>query len=129
MVHAPHALADYRKEYMLAGLDERTALRCPAAQLETWLTEAERAGVLEHNAMTLATNGLHGSPNARIVLLKHLGEDGLVFFTNYASEKGREISADPRVALVFAWLPLERQVRVRGRAARVDLSESADYFA
>ena len=93
------------------------------AQFSAWFTEAGR-----ENAMTLATSTPDGTPSARIVFLKGLDERGFVFFTDYRSRKGGEIEANPRVALVFHWPALERQVRIEGRASRVDRPESEAYF-
>lgn len=117
-----------RKEYMLAGLDEAHALADPIVQLEAWLHQAQDAGVPEPNAMILATSTPTGEPNARVVLLKGLDERGLVFYTNYESAKGLELLVNPKAAVVFVWLSLERQVRVQGDVERVSREESADYF-
>jgi len=119
--------ANLRREYEQAGLDEEHASAEPLVQLESWLRQAHEAGVPEPNAMTLATVGPHG-PNARVVLLKGLDSRGLVFYTNYESAKGRELTADPRAAAVFVWLELERQVRVRGVVQRVSREESIEYW-
>lgn len=120
--------ASLRKEYMGAGLDEAHALADPVLQLEAWLHQAEEAGMPEPNAMTLATSSPTGEPSARIVLLKGLDSRGLVFYTNYTSHKGSELAQNPRAAVVFVWLQLERQVRVQGDVERVSQAESAAYF-
>lgn len=96
-------------------------------QLRGWLEDAERSGALEPSAMVLAT--ADGAPGARTVLLRGLDERGLVFFTNLRSRKGRELAANPRAALVFLWIALQRQVIVDGRVEPVADEESDAYFA
>jgi pyridoxamine 5'-phosphate oxidase len=122
-------LADFRREYTQAGLDRAELAANPLAQFRRWFEQATQAGLIEPNAMTLATADAQGRPSARIVLLKSFDERGIVFFTNFESRKAREIAANARVALLFAWLGLERQVAVEGRATRVPAAESAAYFA
>lgn len=121
-------IADIRKEYMLESLDEETAGHDPVAFFKKWFSEAEAAEITEINAMTLATADAGGAPHARIVLLKGLDETGFVFFTNYDSAKGVQISANPKVALLFFWKELERQVRIEGIIEKVDPAESDAYF-
>jgi pyridoxamine 5'-phosphate oxidase len=94
-----------------------------------WYAAARGCGLREPKAMTLATVDPDGAPAARIVLLKGFDTAGFRFYTNYASRKGTALAADPRAALVFWWEPLERQVRITGRAARLDAAASDDYFA
>jgi len=122
-------IAHLREEYMRAGLDERDVLADPLAQFKTWFDEAAAADIPLPNAMSLATVSASGKPASRIVLLKGVDHGGFVFYTNYHSRKGREISANANAALLFAWLPLERQVRIEGTLARVTAQESEDYFA
>jgi pyridoxamine 5'-phosphate oxidase len=122
------SLADLRKDYSLAGLTEKDLARDPFRQFEKWLQEAEAAKIPEHNAMTLATATRDGRPSARTVLLKGLDGRGFVFYSNYESRKGREIEANPHVALVFPWLLLERQVVVEGPLTKVAREESEAYF-
>lgn len=121
--------ADLRREYMQAGFDESHALADPLAELEKWLSQAHKAGVPEANAMTLATATREGTPSARVVLLKGLDARGLVFYTNYESHKARDLADNPRAAISFVWLELERQVRVEGDVTRVTREESAEYFS
>jgi len=121
-------LARLRREYERAGLRRAELSADPIAQFEKWLSEAGQAGVVEPNAMTLATVGAEGQPSARIVLLKALDPRGFHFFTNYDSRKGRDLERNPRAALVFLWKELERQVRVEGMTARVGPEESFAYF-
>lgn len=122
-------LADLRQEYMRAGLAESAAHADPLVQFERWFHDAQAAGLPLANAMTLATVSAQGTPSARIVLLKGLEQGGFVFYTNYLSRKGRELSAQPVACLVFLWAELERQVRVEGRVERVAPEASDTYFA
>lgn len=122
-------LAELRKEYTQRGLSESEADADPIAQFTCWLREAAEAGLIEPNAMTLATIDPDGRPSARMVLLKGVDERGFVFFTNYESRKGRALAAHPAVALVFYWPELERQVRVEGYAEQISAEESDSYYA
>jgi pyridoxamine 5'-phosphate oxidase len=99
----------------------------PRRQFELWFDEA-RAVVAVPEAMALATAGVDGAPSARMVLLKQLDETGFVFYTSYESRKGRELAENPRVALLFHWHSLGRQVRVEGRAESLTREESEAYF-
>jgi pyridoxamine 5'-phosphate oxidase len=110
------------------GMPDDVESRDPIHLFRDWFADAERAALLEPNAMTLATATADGRPSARMVLLKGHGEDGFVFYTNYASRKAAEIEANPQGALVFYWASLLRQVRVEGRIQRVSQAESRDYF-
>lgn len=121
-------IADIRQEYIRAELDEQTAGDDPLVFFAHWFKEAETAQITEINAMTLATAGTDGVPHARIVLLKGLDERGFVFFTNYDSDKGGQISSNPRCALLFFWKELERQVRIEGTIDKVGFAESDEYF-
>ncbi|HVT92657.1 MAG TPA: pyridoxamine 5'-phosphate oxidase [Bryobacteraceae bacterium] len=121
-------LEEMRKSYTLAGLREAEVDPDPITQFQRWFEEAVAANLVEANAMTLATASREGMPSARIVLLKGLSREGFVFYTNYESQKGRELEENPNAALVFYWGPLERQVRVSGRVARLSREESLAYF-
>ncbi len=125
----PLRLADLRKEYALETLDESAVDSDPMRQFNAWMEEALRAQVSEPTAMTLATVDARGRPSARIVLLKGADPRGFVFFTNYASRKGRELAARPAAALTFFWHELERQVRIEGAVEKVTAAESEAYFA
>jgi len=122
------SLADLRKDYTLAGLAEKDLARDPFRQFEKWFQEAEAAKLAEPNAMTLATASPDGRPSARTVLLKGLDGRGFVFYSNYESRKGRELALNARVALVFPWIALERQVLIEGTVTTVAREESAAYF-
>jgi pyridoxamine 5'-phosphate oxidase len=121
-------LADLRKEYALAGLNEKDLARDWFRQFEKWFQEAEAAKLTEPNAMTLSTASRDGKPSARTVLLKAVDGRGFVFFSNYESRKGRELEANPHASLVFPWLALERQVLVEGAVTKVAREESEAYF-
>lgn len=116
-----------RVNYEVPGLADDEVAADPLSQFDLWLREAVTAGVKEPTAMSLATCGPDG-PSVRVVLAKSVDRDGVVFYTNLESDKGREIGHDPRVALVFAWLPLHRQVRVTGTAQQVDRETAKEYF-
>ncbi len=121
------SIADIRREYRSHALSEADAAVDPITQFHRWFDEARRAEVIEVNAMTLATVSANGDPAARTVLLKGVDE-GFVFFTNYDSAKGQDLTAHPRASLLFFWPDLERQVRVTGSVQRVSREESAAYF-
>jgi len=121
-------MQDLRKEYTLRGLDEGDVDPDPLVQFERWFHEAVTAGLREPNAMTLATVGANGQPSARIVLLKSFDSRGFVFFTNYESRKAQELEQQRAAALLFFWSDLERQVRIEGSVARVEATESTNYF-
>jgi pyridoxamine 5'-phosphate oxidase len=122
-------LADERKSYERAALEEAAAAHDPLRQFQAWMDEAFAAKVPEPNAMTLATVGADGRPSTRIVLIKGYDARGIVWFTNYASRKGRELAVHPFAALQFHWVELERVVRIEGAVERVDDAESDAYFA
>lgn len=121
-------LAALRRSYLRGGLDERDVDPDPIVQLSRWLDDAERAGVVEPNAMVLATVDAQGDPAARTVLLKGLDARGLTFFTQRRSAKGRQLAERPSAAAVFVWHGLDRQVTVRGSVAEVEPGEAAAYF-
>ena len=121
-------IAQLRKSYERAELDEAASLADPLAQFDRWLNEAIAAQVPEPNAMTVASVDADGQPSARILLLKGLDGGGFTFFTNYESRKAGHWERNPRAALVFLWHELERQVRVEGTVARVSAAESDEYY-
>jgi pyridoxamine 5'-phosphate oxidase len=122
-------LDDLRREYTQRGLREEDLAPDPFTQFGAWFDEVAQADIREPNAMTLATATPDGRPSARMVLLKGVDARGFTFFTNYESRKGGELDANPRAALVFFWVQLERQVRVEGRVERLSAEESDAYFA
>lgn len=122
-------LADLRKSYEHGSLDEDQVAAEPTAQFTAWLDEALAKGLPEPNAMTLATVGPDGRPSTRVVLIKGCDARGIVWFSNYASRKGRELEHQPFAALQFHWVELERVVRIEGRVEKVSAEESDTYFA
>jgi pyridoxamine 5'-phosphate oxidase len=122
------SIADLRREYARARLDEENVSEDPVLQFERWFSEAREAKVVEANAMALATATREGSPSVRMVLLKGVDQKGFVFFTDYRSQKVVELASNPRAALVFYWAELERQVRITGRVSRLPREESETYF-
>ncbi len=122
------SLAELRREYALGALSEADVDPNPIQQFQRWLREAINAQLPEPNAMTLATADRTGRPYARVVLLKDCDAEGFVFFTNYRSDKGRQLAENPHTALVFVWLELERQVRVEGTVGKIPSAESEAYF-
>jgi pyridoxamine 5'-phosphate oxidase len=125
------SLADLRREYAHARLDEREVDPDPLVQFRKWFDDARRAELLEPNAMTLATATPDGKPSGRIVLLKGADERGFRFYTNYESDKGSQLEAHPQVALCFHWKQLREgvQVRVEGVSRKLQAEESDAYFA
>ena len=122
-------LADLRKSYERAALDEEASDPNPRLQFERWLQEALQAELPEPNAMTLASVGSDGRPSTRVVLIKGCDDRGIVWYNNYESRKGRELEAHPWGALQFHWVELERVVRIEGRVERTSTEESDAYFA
>ena len=123
-----HDVAALRESYMGTGLCAGELAADPLTQFGTWFTDAVGAALPEPNAMILTTVDTDGRPSARTVLLKGYGPDGFRFFTNHRSRKARAIAADPRVALLFPWHPLHRQVIVEGTAEQLSREESEAYF-
>jgi pyridoxamine 5'-phosphate oxidase len=122
-------LAEMRQHYSLGGLSEIEAGDDPFALFQAWLVQAIAAALPEPNAFVLATADGQGVPSARMILLKALDDRGFTFFTNYDSRKASDMAANPRVALVFPWHAIERQVRVEGTIEKVTDAESDEYFA
>jgi len=121
-------LADLRKSYERAELNESASHPDPLKQFDQWLREAIHAQVPEPNAMTLATVGSNLRPSTRVVLIKGYDERGVVWYTNYHSRKGQELAGNPFAALQFHWVELERVVRIEGRVEKVSDEESDAYF-
>jgi pyridoxamine 5'-phosphate oxidase len=122
------SIADLRRDYAQARLDEREVDADPIAQFGKWFAEAQNAELLEPNAMTLATATPDGVPSARLVLLKSFDDRGFTFFTDYRSQKGCELEANPRAALAFFWGELERQVRIAGSVTKLSREETEQYY-
>lgn len=118
-----------RLTYDVGALDDADAPDDPVRLARRWLDDAEAAGVEEPTAMVLSTVDVSGAPRSRAVLLRHLEQDGISFFTNRDSDKGRQLAADPRCSLLLGWLPMFRQIRVEGTAELLDDAESDEYFA
>ena len=121
-------IADIRKDYKLASLEEADVASNPIDQFTRWWNEAVASQIDEVNAMTLATVNAAGVPAARIVLLKGYNPSGFIFFTNYESDKGKNLAQNPNAALVFFWKELERQIRIEGTVQKVSAEESDRYF-
>ncbi|MEI2642033.1 MAG: pyridoxamine 5'-phosphate oxidase [Candidatus Nanopelagicales bacterium] len=118
-----------RVDYQVGPLLEQDLLLTPLGQFQSWLQEAATAGIEEPNAMAVATVDAAGQPHVRTILCKEVTAQGFVFFTNYTSDKARQIAQNPQVGLCFHWQPQHRQVRVTGIAARLPQEESDAYFA
>ena len=122
-------LADLRRNYDRAHLDETTVSKDPIVQFESWLAAAmEQKLEVEPNAMVLSTSDAAGNPAGRVVLLKGIIDGSFVFFTNYESDKGVELAQNPNCALTFWWQHAQRQVRISGTAEKIDRKSSEDYF-
>ena len=121
-------LSEMRRNYAEQALDQGDLSPSPFTQFDQWMRAAIESQLLEPNAMALATVGTDRTPALRTVLLKGFDDRGFVFYTNYESAKARHIAGSPQVALLFQWLPLERQVTVTGRAEKVSAAESLGYF-
>lgn len=121
-------LFSLRKEFLAEELSEVNLKNNPYEQFELWFSDAVRIDSLEANTMFLATSTLSGFPSLRTVLLKEYDKNGFVFFTNYLSRKGKEISENPHVALLFYWKELERQIIIEGFADKVSSEDSELYF-
>lgn len=121
-------LAAIRIEYEAAGIDPAEMSGDPFEEFRAWFDEAVAAGVEQANAFVLATATRDGSPSARAVLMKGYGSDGLDFYTNTESRKGRELAANPRAAACFVWMPLHRQIRVEGPVQPLGSEQADAYF-
>lgn len=120
-------ITDYRREFMSNGLERDELSPDPVKQFEFWLQQAMDAGIEDANALSLATYGPEG-PSLRTVLLKLFDQDGFVFFTNYNSRKAQQIAHCDRVAMLFPWLQLNRQVKLEGRCEKISTAASMKYF-
>src|SRR5690554_4523578 len=121
-------IEDIREDYILGSLLESELAASPFIQFEHWFEQALKAEVMEPNAMVLSTVSAEGCPSSRVVLLKGFDEAGFVFYTNYQSKKGQELSQNPNGSLLFFWPELQRQVRIEGSIDRVSSEQSEVYF-
>ena len=121
-------IADIRKEYTKGALEPSDMGNDPLVEFKAWFQQALDAEVLEANAMVLGTVNASNRPSSRVVLLKEITANGIVFFTNYASRKGQDIESNPFVSAVFFWAELERQVRVEGEVRKISDADSDAYF-
>lgn len=122
------AVAAMRQDYAKRALDESDLDLNPMKQFEKWFEESVQNDLLEPNAFTLSTVGADNRPYSRVVLMKSYDEDGLVFFTNYESNKAKQLALNPNVSVNFLWLEMERQLRIEGEAERISKLESLNYF-
>ncbi len=121
-------IADLRKEYKLRNLDEADISDNPISLFSVWWDDAIHSQIDEVNAMTLATVKTDGTPTGRVVLLKGYDENGFVFYTNYESDKGKELVQNNKACLIFYWKELERQVRITGTVVKNSDAENDEYF-
>lgn len=124
----PLDIAGLRHEYVGEGLRRVDLDPDPIKQFDGWFAAAIKAEILDANAMALATATPDGKPSVRIVLLKTFDESGLIFYTNYASQKGQELEKNPQAALVLYWMEVERQIRAEGTVEKISRKESEEYF-
>lgn len=122
-------IGDMRREFESDGLDRSGLADSPLTQFDTWFRQAQAADILEPNALSLATADDSGQPGVRTVLLKAYNEQGFVFFTNYESAKAQALAANPRAAMLFPWIALNRQVVIEGRVERISDEQSREYFS
>ena len=121
-------LKHLREDYSSTPLEIEEAPADPLQLFEQWMQEALHAKLAEPNALTLATATTEGKPSARVVLLKGVNPAGFIFYTNYDSQKGKELEANPQAAMTFLWLELQRQVRIEGKVEKISAADSAAYF-
>lgn len=124
----PDPYAEVRQAFMARGLHEADVAADPVEQFERWFAEVAEAGVYQPEAMVVSTATTSGRPSSRFVLLRGIDERGFHFFTGAGSQKAREIDANPRVALLFTWHAVARQVRIEGRASRLSAVDIDRYF-
>ena len=122
-------ISEIRRQHAERGFTESRANADPFRQFDAWFDDVFKANLPDPNAMALATVGADGQPSVRVVLLKGFNHDGFVFYTNYESRKGRELTENPRAAACFWWSQLDRQVRIEGTVEKLSDEESDAYFA
>jgi pyridoxamine 5'-phosphate oxidase len=128
MMETPRDPAASRYEHVTHGLRRSDLDPDPIKQFSNWFTAAIEAGIRDVNAMSLATASPDTKPSVRIVLLKGFDKDGFIFFTNYESEKGKQLEENPYAAMAFYWIELDRQIRISGKAEKTSREESQTYF-
>jgi pyridoxamine 5'-phosphate oxidase len=128
MMEVPRDPAASRYEHVGKGLRRSDLDPDPVKQFANWFTAAIETGIRDVNAMSLATAGRDAKPSVRIVLLKSFDHDGFVFFTNYESEKGKQLAANPCAEMAFYWIELDRQIRIRGEVKKTSREASQTYF-
>ncbi len=121
-------ISKLRRDYLLTELNETNVKKDPFDQLNVWMEETIKSNLIDPSAMILATANKNAEPSVRVVLLKGIDAEGLIFFTNYESRKGKDISENPQASLLFFWKELERQIRISGKVKEVSKKESEDYF-
>ena len=121
-------ISAFRREYSLTALDETGVNPDPFKQFSDWMEEAVKSQLLDPSAMILATSAKDGKPSVRTVLLKGVEPDGFIFFTNYKSQKARELNENPNASVLFLWRELERQIRISGKVIKVSKTKSEEYF-
>ena len=121
-------IAAMRQDYKVGELLESSVPPEPWELFSSWFEIARKAKILEPNAMILSTVTEDGQPTSRVVLLKDFNHRGLVFFTNYLSQKGKHLTNNPRASILFWWEPLQRQIRIEGEVVKIDVEESDTYF-
>ncbi|MCB0524088.1 MAG: pyridoxamine 5'-phosphate oxidase [Lewinellaceae bacterium] len=124
----PTDISKLRQNYSLQTLSVKDILHNPIEQFAKWFQEAMDSQILEPNAFTLATANKEGKPSARTLLLKGFDKEGFVFFTNYESRKAEDLLQNPKAAMLFTWLDLQRQIRIEGDIEKVSQEESEEYF-
>ncbi len=121
-------ISNLRKDYTFKELQKKSVSKNPFEQFSKWFDDVVKTKIEQPNAMILATASKDGIPSARVVLLKGVEQDGFRFFTNYNSQKGRELIENPSASLLFFWYELERQIRISGKVEKVSIKESEEYF-
>ena len=121
-------LSQMRKEFTTSNLSKEDLESNPILQFEKWFGQANEGGISMVNSMSLATVSKDGQPSLRTVLLKYFDEKGFVFYTNYESKKAKDIEQNPKVALLFFWKELERQIKITGSVSKISTADSMKYF-
>lgn len=121
-------LASIRGKYTTKNFDIKDLNKNPFKQFESWFNDAINENLLEPNAFSLSTVGFDMMPSIRTVLLKYFDNEGFVFFTNYESKKAKQIEQNPKVAALFTWLALERQIKIEANIEKISKADSLKYF-